>query len=224
MAEAPAPANRLGSLAHAAAHRPCDRVGLRLHRRRAAYRQPLFEQLPVAGIPAAAAEGRVVPRRHRHRHDDRHPARADRPVGAVGRRRRRHDGDGGDRLGAARRGAGDSGGHRLRHRPGAGQRRRRGVPSHSVDGRHAGGERRRARADGRAHRRLLAAGFIVAGDAIHRHRPQPVRHPQCAAGVGSGRRRGRFPADPDDFRPHRLCDRQPRACGLPLRRAHPHAS
>ena len=80
--------------------------------RRAARRQPLFAQLPVARIPAAAAEGRVLPRRHRDRHDDRDPARPDRPVGAVGRRRRRHDGDGGHRLGTARRGAGDSGRHR----------------------------------------------------------------------------------------------------------------
>ena len=59
----------------------------------AAARQPLFAQLPVAGISAAAAEGRVVPRRHRHRHDAGHPARPDRPVGALGGGGRRHDGD-----------------------------------------------------------------------------------------------------------------------------------
>ena len=42
------------------------------------------QQFPVAGISAAAAEGRVVPRRHRDRHDAGHPARPDRPVGALG--------------------------------------------------------------------------------------------------------------------------------------------
>ena len=94
----------------------------------------------------------------------------DRPVGAVGRRRRRDDGDRGHRLGSARRGAGDSGGRRLRRRARARQRRRRRVPAHPVDGRHARGERGRAGTDGRAHRRLLAAGLVVAGDALPRHR------------------------------------------------------
>ena len=77
---------------------------------------------------------------------------------------------------------------------GPGQRRRRRLPAHPVDGRHARGQRRRAGADGGAHRRLLAAGFVVAGDALHRHRPQPARHSERAAGVGRGRRRRRVPA------------------------------
>ena len=37
-------------------------------------------------------QGGVVPRHHRHRHDARHPARPDRPVGAVGGDDRRDDG------------------------------------------------------------------------------------------------------------------------------------
>ncbi len=65
--------------------RPGGAHGLRLHRPAAVPRQPLFAQLPVAGISAAAAQGRLLPRRHRHRHDAGHPARPDRPVGAVGR-------------------------------------------------------------------------------------------------------------------------------------------
>ena len=66
----------------------------------AARRQPLFDELPVAGISAAAAQGRVVPRRHRHRHDAGHPARPDRPLGALGGDGRRHDGLRGGRLSA----------------------------------------------------------------------------------------------------------------------------
>ena len=49
-------------------------------------------KLPVAGVSAAAVQGGVVPRRDRHRHDARHPARPDRPVGALGGGGRRHDG------------------------------------------------------------------------------------------------------------------------------------
>jgi ABC-type xylose transport system permease subunit len=46
-----------------------------------------------------------------------------------------------------------------------------GVSSHSVDGRHLGGERGGARADGRAHRRLFAAGRLVVRDALPCDRP-----------------------------------------------------
>ena len=119
---------------------------------------------------------------------------------------------------------GDPGGHRLRRRARARQRSRRGVPAHPVDGRHPRGERRRAGTDGRAHRGLLAAGFVVAGDALHRHGPQRIRHSECAAGVGGGRRGRRLPADTHDVRSHGLRDRQPRARGLPLRCAHAHWS
>ena len=43
----------------AAPPRSRGRDGVRLHRAAAAARQPLFAQLPVAGIPAAAAQGRA---------------------------------------------------------------------------------------------------------------------------------------------------------------------
>ena len=58
-----------------------------------------------------------------------------------------------------------------------------------------------------------AMRFLATGDTR-------ARHSECAAGVGGGRRRRRVPADAHDVRPHRLRDRQPRARGVPLRRAH----
>ena len=72
-------------------------------------------QLPVAGISAAAAQGGVVPRRHRHRHDAGHPARPDRPVGAMGRwRSARMMACAAAAYGPARRGPGDPVRHPLR--------------------------------------------------------------------------------------------------------------
>ena len=60
-----------------------------------------------------------------------------------------------------------------------------------------------------------AMRFIATGHSV-------LRHSECAAGVGGGRRRRRLPADAHDVRPHGLRDRQPRARGLPLRCAHAH--
>ena len=192
---------------------------------RAPGRQPLFEQLPVAGVPAAAAQGRVVSRRHRDRHDDRHPARADRPFGALGRRRRRDDGDGRHRLGA--RSAWRS---RFRWASAAASRSGSSAASASAFLRipsmvvtlavnavaqglmvvHTGGFSPQDSSS-------PAMRFIATG-------AQRARHPQCAAGVGGGRRRRRLPADPDDVRPHGLRDRQPRARRLPLGCAHARSS
>ena len=53
---------------------------------------------------------------------------------------------------------------------------------------------------------------------------QHPRHPERTAGLGGDRRRRRVPADAHDVRSHRLRDRQPRARGLPLGRAHARSS
>ena len=118
-------------------------------------------QLPVARISAAAAQGRVVPRRHRHRHDARHPARPDRPVGAVGGGGRRHDGVRRRPAGAARRGACDPVRHRSAASRSASSTASASPICASLDDHHARHQRGRAGPDGGPHRRLLAAGFIA---------------------------------------------------------------
>ncbi len=111
----------------------------------------------------------LFPRRDRHRHDDRHPARPDRPLRPLGGRRRRYDVHRGDGMGSGRRSDGNSVRGRVRSGPGPPQRLRRRLSANPVDDHHARGQRGRPRVDGGPHRGLLAAGFIVPGDAHARH-------------------------------------------------------
>ena len=77
---------------------------------------------------------------------------------------------GGDRLWRGRRSARDPLRHPLRRRARPRQRLRRRLSAHPLDDHHARHQCRRAGPDGRLYRRLLAAGFRLAGDALHRHR------------------------------------------------------
>ena len=106
---------------------------------------------------------------------------------------------------------------RLRRRARARQRLRRRLSAHPLDDRDARGQRGRAGADGRPHRRLLAAGFVVAGDARARDRRSRLRPAERADRLGGRRRRGGLPAQPHDLRPRGLRHRQPRARGLSVR-------
>ena len=94
------------------------------------------------------------------------------------------------------------------------QRHRRRLSAHPLDDRHARHQRRRARADGGLHRRLLAAGFGVRGDALPGDRLPPARRAERGGRLGAARRGDRVPAHPHDLRPRRLRHRQPRARGL----------
>jgi hypothetical protein len=77
---------------------------------------------------------------------------------------------GGMMSAASRRGAGDSVRSALRHRARFSQRHRRCLSAHPFDDHHACHQCRRPGPDGGAHRRLLAAGFGLDRDALHRHR------------------------------------------------------
>ena len=111
----------------------------------------------------------------------------------------------GDRLGPGRRDLiAIPFGVALRRCARARQRRRRRLSAHSLDDHHARGQRGRAGADGRPHRRLLAAGFVLAGDADARDRRRLLRRAQRADRLGGGRRRRDLPAQPHDLRPRRL--------------------
>ena len=100
------------------------------------------------------------------------------------------------------------------------QRHRRRLPAHPLDDHHARHQRRGAGADGRLYRRLLAAGFRVAADALARHRLRHLGVPNAVivwAVVGAG---AVFLLDAHDLRPRRLRHRQPRARRLSLGRPH----
>ncbi len=74
---------------------------------------------------------------------------------------------------------------RLRRGARARQRIRRRVPAHPLDDRDARRQCGRAGADGRPHRRILAAGFGVPGDAFHRDRRRRVRPAERADRLGA---------------------------------------
>ena len=120
------------------ARRSGRRDGLRLHHRAAVSRQPLFDELSLPRVSASAVENRLVPRGDRHRHDDRHPARPDRSLGALGGGGRRHDVRGGRGLmGSGRWGDCDPVRHPLRRRARTHQRLRCRLSAHPVDDHHA---------------------------------------------------------------------------------------
>ena len=179
--------------------------------------QFLFDELPVAGIPAAAASGGILPRPDRDRHDAGHPARSDRPVGSLGGHRRRHDVDGSCRLGALGRG--------LRHpvrrplRPAAGpcQWFRGRLSPGAVNDLHPGDECRRPGTDGGPHRRFRAAGPFDRRHALFGDGARPLRHSSGAVRLGRGRCRCGFSAEADDLRTRDLRHRQQGTCGLSLR-------
>jgi hypothetical protein len=170
-----------------APHRPAVLDRLRLHHPAAAGRQPLFAELPVAGIPAAAAEGGVVPRRHRHRHDAGDPAGPDRSFRALGGDGGRHDGLRRGRLWTARRGAR----HSLRHLCGMLMGLINGfgvaylrIPSMII----TLGTNAVAQGLMVLYRRLRAAGFAPPGDALpgHRARASSISPTPSSSGIAVG--------------------------------------
>ena len=143
---------------------------LRLHPPAPAHRQHLLAELPLLRLPDAAAQGRLLPRRHRHRHDAGDPARPDRPLRALGRLHRRDDGQRRRRLRRHRRDPLGPLRHPLRRRHRPRERLRRRLPAHPLDDRDARHQRRRPGPHGRLHRRLLAPGLRLARHALARHR------------------------------------------------------
>ena len=171
----------------------------------------LLQQLKVASFLGVIATGMMIV----------DPARPDRPVAALGGRGRRHDVDGGDRLG-------DGSAHVLAIPFGIAC----GVALGLVNG------------FGVAYLRIpsmivtlainaVAQGLMVvhtggfspqdscvAGDAHARHGLTRSRPAERADRLGGRRRRRDLPADPHDLRPRCLRDRQPRARRLSLGRRH----
>ena len=174
--------NRLNSLASvddacAGGHGSPGSDCVRLHRRPANPWRNVQPTVPLGLVPPAAIAGGLLPRDHRQRIDAGDPARTYRPVDSLGRHHRRPRSHRGRRLvGPVVDRARGAGGSCLRRSGRLGQRPRRCRPPDSLDGVHAGDERRRSRPGCDVHRRSRPSG---PGD------PDPevacrARHPQRA--------------------------------------------